>query len=269
MTPEVLCTRTGQVATVALNRPERRNALNDTLLAGLRRVITELAGDAGIRVIVLTGAGNSFSVGADLEHLADSPFSAGDQAEQTADLLANSRTSLLLRETDKVTIAAVDGPCAGAAMGLALAADLRLCTPRAVFKAAFVSAGMSGDFGLAWSLSNLLGDAAARALLLEDPRLTAADALARGLVARVLDEEDFPGAVARYAATLAALPALAVRGIKLNLADARLTFTAALQHEAPRHIASARSADALTAARRFATKTGRTHRSGSGPGKSG
>jgi 2-(1,2-epoxy-1,2-dihydrophenyl)acetyl-CoA isomerase len=128
---------------------------------------------------------------------------------------------------------------------------------------------MSGDFGLAWSLSNLLGDAAARALLLEDPRLTAADALARGLVTRVLDEEDFPGAVARYAATLAALPALAVRGIKLNLADARLTFTAALQHEAPRHIASARSADALTAARRFATKTGRTHRSGSGPGKSG
>jgi 2-(1,2-epoxy-1,2-dihydrophenyl)acetyl-CoA isomerase len=250
--PEVLCTRSDRVATVTLNRPDRRNALNDALLAGLRRVITELAADDDVRVIVLTGAGTSFSVGADLEHLADSPFSAGDQAEQTADLIENSRTSLLLRETEKVTIAAVDGPCAGAAMGLALAADLRICTPRAVFKTAFVSAGMSGDFGLAWSLSNLLGDAGARSLLLEDPRLSAADALARGLVTRVLKEDDFPGAVARYAATLAALPALAVRGIKLNLADARLPLAAALQHESVRHIESARSADALDAARRFA-----------------
>ena len=254
MTPEVLCTRIDRVATVTLNRPHRRNALNDALLAGLRRVITELADDTEVRVIVLTGAGNTFSVGADLERLADSPFSEGNEAEQTSDLLANSRTSLLLRETGKVTIAAIDGPCAGAAMGLALAADLRLCTPRAVFKTAFVSAGMSGDFGLAWSLSNLLGDAAARSLLLEDPRLTAADARARGLVTRVLDEEDFQDAVGRCAATLAGLAPLAVRGIKLNLADAGLNFATALQHESPRHIASARSADALNAARRFASR---------------
>lgn len=260
MTPEVLCDRNGPVATVTLNRPDRRNALSTELLKLLRLTIAELAGDPVVRVIVVTGAGGAFSVGADLDGLADTPFSLGDEQQQVEDLLADSRTSALLRAVDKITIAAIDGPCAGAGMGLALAADLRLCTPRAVFKTAFVSAGMSGDFGLAWSLANLIGDAAARSLLLEDPKLSAKEAQARGLVTRVVDEQDFAAEVARYAADLAQRPTLAVGGIKQNLADAALPFDAALERESVRHIASARSPDALAAARRFVS--GRTPKRG-------
>jgi 2-(1,2-epoxy-1,2-dihydrophenyl)acetyl-CoA isomerase len=255
VTSEVLCVRSDRVATVTLNRPERRNALNDALLSQLRTTLTNLADDREVRVIVLTGAGGAFSVGADLQDLAATPFSAGDPRKQTDDLLANSRTSALLRSADKVTIAAIEGPCAGAGMGLAMAADLRLCTPRSVLKTAFVSAGMSGDFGLAWSLKTLIGDGAARSLLIEDPKLSAADALALGLVTRVVEHEDFQGEVARYAARLALLPPLAVGGIKQNLADAGLPFETALERESVRHIESARSADALAAAQQFANRT--------------
>jgi 2-(1,2-epoxy-1,2-dihydrophenyl)acetyl-CoA isomerase len=252
--PDVLCTIDHGVATVTLNRPEQRNAFNDGLMTGLLETLERLAADESVCAVVLAGAGTAFSVGADLESLSSRPYSEGDERQQVADLLSNSRISLVLREMPKITIAAIDGACAGAGMGVAMAADLRICTSRAVFKAAFIGVGMSGDFGLAWSLSRLLGDATARQILLEDPRMDAAEALRRGLVTRVVDPADLETEVATLAAGMAGRPPLAVAGIKRNLADAALPFDAALAEESPRHIRCARSADALEAARAFMEK---------------
>ena len=252
--PELLVDRDGAVARVTLNRPDRRNALTAALLDDLVAALEDLAGDERTRVVVLTGAGGDLSVGADLADLADVPYAEGDQDAQVWALLRQSRASLLLREMPKVTLAGIDGACAGAGLGLAMAADLRLASSRAVLKAAFVTAGMSGDFGLGWSLSRAVGDATARRLLLDDPKIDAETALQLGLVSRVAPVEEYADTLAAWATRLAGLPPLAVAGIKANLADATLGFRDALAAESPRHVRCARSADALEAARAFVEK---------------
>lgn len=247
---EVLMESAAGVATITLNRPAQRNAMTPTLLAELLSACESVAGDDRVRAVVLTGAGGSFCVGADLAELSKRPFAEGDEAQQIADLIETSRISLLLREMPKVTVAAIDGACAGAGMGLAMAADLRVCTPKAVFRCAFAGAGMSGDFGLVWSLGNLLGDAMARRLLLTDPKIRADEALKLNLVGEIGSSER----AAQLAGEMAQRAPLAVAGIKQNLADSRLGFADALHRESPRHIRCARSEDALEAARAFMEK---------------
>lgn len=249
--PELLLDVADAVGRVTLNRPEQRNALSAALLDDLVDALTALAADDTVRVVVLTGAGGDFSVGADMASLASVPYADGDETQQVEALLRHSRASLLLREMPKVTIAGIEGACAGAGLGLAMAADLRLASSGALLKAAFVNAGMSGDFGLAWSLSRILGDADARRLLLEDPKMDAATAADLGLVTRTASAEEYADTLQAWAARLASLPPLAVAGIKANLADAGLGFAHALARESPRHIRCARSADALEAARAF------------------
>lgn len=210
-----------------------------------------MAENTSVRVVVLSGAGGPLSVGADLDQFTEAPLAKRDEDEQVAHLIKTSRASLLLREMPQVTLAGIDGACAGAGMGLAMAADLRMITPRAIFKTAFVHAGMSGDFGLAWTLSNLVGDGVARRLLLEDPRIDATLAMELGLATRLTDESSFAADLAQWADGFAGLPPFAVAGIKQNLADAGLPFSEALIAESPLHIRCARSDDAQEAAQAF------------------
>ncbi|OUZ07652.1 hypothetical protein BHE97_16270 [Aeromicrobium sp. PE09-221] len=236
---------------VTLNRPERRNALSTPLLDQLHQTLEEQSRRPDVRLVVVQGAGGHFSVGADLEELAGVPFANGDRDVQIERLLRHSTSSQLLREMPKITVAAVDGACAGAGMGLAMAADFRVISDRAVFKSAFVSAGMSGDFGLAWTLSRLLGDGPARSILLEDPRIEAERAMKLGIASVLVPSAGFATELTRFCQVKAALPSMAVAGIKANLADAIVPFGEALAAESPRHIDGARSDEAAAAARAF------------------
>ena len=146
------------VVVVTLNRPDRYNAMTNTMFAELERMALDLGAEDDCRVLVLTGAGRSFCAGYDLaeaEHLSSlGAIGMLNQQERAA------RALLAVRSTRMPVIAAVNGPAAGGGLAPALQADIRLGSPEAKFNAAFVRIGLSaGDLGTSWLLTRLVGPA--------------------------------------------------------------------------------------------------------------
>jgi len=247
----VLVTRASGVATVLLNRPQQLNSMNGDLLEGLLAAVEDVMADDEIHVIVLTGAGRGFCAGGDLQGMIDveGPRSVDDEVTSLRRFAA---VSSMLRSCPATTIAAVNGPCAGAGLSIAAATDLRIASDRAVFRTAFLSAGLSGDFGGTWLLNDLLGSSRARALLLLNEKIDALTALQIGLVSRVVPEAQLMQEVGDVARSLAASPPLARADIKANLNDAAtLTFEEALVAESVRHVRNGHSKDAREAGLAF------------------
>ena len=242
------------VATITLNRPERLNAMNEALIDDVLTHLETAASDDRVRVVVITGAGRGFCAGGDLSGVAGLDV-LGPIESKISNLRRQHRTVELLREMPKVTIAAINGPCAGAGLSWACAADLRIASRSAIFRTSFLSAGMTGDFGGTWTLSNLIGAARARELYLLNEKIGAERAGELGLVNLVVDDDALTARVAEIAGNLAAAAPMAVRGIKANLNDAaRMDFSAALDAEAERHMRAAWSEDCAEAARAFIDK---------------
>ncbi|TFV88889.1 enoyl-CoA hydratase-related protein [Blastococcus sp. CT_GayMR16] len=228
--------RDGAVATVTFNRPDRLNAMTGESFDLLRAELEVLAADDAVRAVVLTGAGRGFCAGGDLSTLAGSN-EPGDAADLEATMARLTRNATLLREMPKPTIAAINGPCAGAGLSLACACDLRYAAEGAVFKSAFLSAGVPGDYGGTWTLPRVVGPAMARQLYLADERIDAATALRIGLVGAVVPAEALLPAVAVLAERLAAAPAHVVRAMKANFNDADdLDLPAHLVRESARFV---------------------------------
>jgi 2-(1,2-epoxy-1,2-dihydrophenyl)acetyl-CoA isomerase len=186
--PAVLVEVVDAVATVTLNRPERRNSFVPELGEAMTSVLTALRADPAVRVVVLTGAGGSFSVGGDLAAGLGPMLGPPPLQDQYSRLRGHTAVSELLRDLPQVTIAAVNGACAGAGLSFALCCDLRVAASSAKFATAFLGAGVSGDFGGIWLATRLLGAARANELFLLGERIDAAEALRLGLVTRVLPD---------------------------------------------------------------------------------
>jgi 2-(1,2-epoxy-1,2-dihydrophenyl)acetyl-CoA isomerase len=161
----------------------------------------------------------------------------------------------ILRAMPQPVIAAVNGPCAGAGMSLACAADLRIAAADAVFTTAFVGVGQTGDYGLAWTLPRLVGAGRARELFLTGRRVDADEALYLGLVEEVCVPDALAGRAAALAAGIAARAPLTVAAIKASLVDAEaLDLGPFLDREAERYEANARTEDATEAAVAYVEK---------------
>jgi 2-(1,2-epoxy-1,2-dihydrophenyl)acetyl-CoA isomerase len=241
------------IAWLTLRNEGRRNALSVDLLDDLDRELNGLETDTGIRVVVITGHGSAFSVGADLAAPPERRTLRGDSV--SADLARLRRVGRIaerLYRLPQVTVAAVNGACAGAGLSLALACDLRIAAEPAVFNTAFLSAGMSGDLGGIWFATRVLGPAKARELFLLPGRLPARDAQAAGLVTRVTTGESFAAELAALSAKLTAGAPRAVRAMKDNLRDAdRMPLADYLDVESERMVATFHTDDAREAARAF------------------
>ncbi len=175
------------VAVVTLNRPDRLNALTDTMFGALRKAADEIGADPDVRAVVLTGAGRGFCAGLDLEEAARLP-SLGPVAFLHVQERWASACAAIARLPQPV-VAAVNGPAAGAGMSLACLADIRLAAPTAKFNAAFVRIGLSGgDCGISWSLPRIVGLGVASELLYTGRFVEAAEAERIGLVNRVGDD---------------------------------------------------------------------------------
>ena len=148
--------------TLTLNRPERRNALDPTILQALVEATRRAATSPAVNAVMLTGAGGTFCVGGDVKAMAARGNEAMLTDDRIADLRERMEAARLLHEMRKPTIAAIEGAAAGAGLSLALACDLRLANRSAKLTTAFVKVALSGDFGGTYFLTKLLGSAKAR-----------------------------------------------------------------------------------------------------------
>jgi enoyl-CoA hydratase/carnithine racemase len=196
-----------EIGTLTLDRPDSLNAMSPELIFELTVAAGWLADQAPLRALIVTGAGErAFSSGGDVN------WFKGGLDDPDIDLAANVRRGAEVlhqaivdfRRIPCPVIAAVNGPAAGAGFSLALMCDIRIASDRAFFVVAYGRIGASPDGGMTYFLPRVVGPAAACELMLEDPNLTAADALARGLVSQVVDHDELLSVAGAKAAELAA-----------------------------------------------------------------
>jgi len=252
--PDLIETIEDGVATLTFNRPERMNALSTPIMEGLLHGLPRLAGDPGVRVIVLTGAGRAFCAGGDVKSMAE----GGEErsaAEATARLRSRMEVSRILHELPKPTIAMINGPAAGAGLAFALACDLRIASASARLVTAFVKVGFSGDFGGSFFLTRLAGTAKARELYFTGRPVDAQEALSLGLVNRVVPDDQLADATMELARSLAQGPQVALSLMKRNLNCAESSGLAELLDlEAANQVLTGRTEDHREAAKAFVEK---------------
>lgn len=211
--PIILVERRGAIAVITLNRPERRNAITVELCREMYRVTQEVAA-SDARVVILRGAGSDFCVGADIT-------AGGGGSPPTAEQLGRiHHAATLLHTMPQVTIAAIDGGCAGAGLGWATACDFRFAVPEARFNTAFLTVGVSTDMGPPWFLNRIVGGARAREMLFFPEKLTGEQALRIDLVTRLFPRETLHAEVLALAEQLCAREPFALRMMKANVLSA-------------------------------------------------
>lgn len=205
----------GSVATVALARPERLNAINAATHPELRDALDKVEADRNVRCLVLTGDGRAFCSGQDLteRNIADSgKLDLGASLDKNYNPLVRRLASFPVP-----TIAAVNGPAAGAGANIALACDIMLMARSAYLQQAFARIGLVPDAGGTWFLPRLVGLKRALAMCLFADRIPAEDCERMGIAWKIFDDDIFAGEVAKHAAILAAGPTLAYRLAKRAL----------------------------------------------------
>jgi 2-(1,2-epoxy-1,2-dihydrophenyl)acetyl-CoA isomerase len=223
-TDELLATLDRGVLTVTLNRPGARNAYSAALLDALGAVLAVAEDEERVRVVVLTGSGDSFCAGGDVKVMArgESLFGPMDDvdARRARHAAVQRATTVRLAQFGKPTVALVNGPAVGAGLALALACDLRWAAESAVLRTGFTRAGLAGDFGCTWLLTQLVGPAGAKELLFSSAALSAQAARDRGLVNDVVPDDELRSRGAALARTLADISPLALRAVKDNVTRA-------------------------------------------------
>lgn len=211
MDDSVLAARRGGVLVLTLNRPERLNAMTAPMTAALSAALAAAEADAGVRAVLLHGAGRGFCAGQDLAEVTPGQ-DLGDTLERRFNPLIRA-----LRASPLPVVCAVHGVAAGAGANLALACDVVLAARSARFIQSFVRIGLVPDAGGTHVLPRLAGDARARGMALLGEPASGAQAEAWGLVWRAVPDDDLLAEAERVAAQLAAQPAQAVALIKRAL----------------------------------------------------
>jgi enoyl-CoA hydratase len=206
-----------EVLMLRLERPERLNALTWPMVDELHAATTAIGKDPAARVVVLTGAGRGFCSGLDIQEN-DSLGADDDVLTVYARQEAVAGLTPALRAMPQPVIAAVNGPAAGGGLALALAADVRICTPAARFAVGFVRLGISGcDIGVSYMLPRLVGLGIAAEMMLTGRVVETEEALRTGLVNRVVEAEDLIGEALKSAEEIARNSPFGVRMTKQGL----------------------------------------------------
>lgn len=202
----LLVSQENAVLTLTLNRP-KVNAFDLPLVEELLDALKRAERDSAIRCIVLTGAGGYFSAGQDITALdtTQGPISFRYHLERTY-----NRVVMSMCQLEKLIVGAINGPAAGAGLGIALATDLRLAAERARFVFGFTGIGLTADSGVSLFLPMLIGPARAMEMACTNEPLTAEQALRLGLVNRVVPDADLGPTAAEVAARLSSGPTKAL-----------------------------------------------------------
>jgi 2-(1,2-epoxy-1,2-dihydrophenyl)acetyl-CoA isomerase len=232
------------IVTITLNRPEKLNAFAGTMREDLLRALRDAEADDDCRVMVLTGAGRAFCAGGDVERMAG--LRREGDVESFCKLLdAGASVVAQIASISRPVIAAINGVAAGAGCNLALACDYRLASSEAKLGETFVRIGLHPDWGGTWLLPRLIGPGRAMELLMTGRMIDAGEALAIGMVDRVVAPADLTSECTRLAREIADGPPIAIRGIKRALqASESNDLAAQLTLEAAHQTRAFRSSDA-------------------------
>ncbi|MDB5425403.1 MAG: naphthoate synthase [Phenylobacterium sp.] len=236
MSETVLLETVDGVGVVTLNRPDRLNAFNGEIMEALLETLQAAASDPAVGCVVVTGAGRGFCAGGDTkdggQRRAEGAPPPPPELVRGAGLRRNAEASRLLREMPKPTIAMVNGPVAGAGIGVAGSCDLRFAAASATFLSAYANIGAAGDYGATYVWPKILGAAKAREIFLLGEKFDAERALAFGLYTRVYADEALREETLKIAKRLAAGPRSAWGYMKANLnASEDETFARHLDRE--------------------------------------
>jgi enoyl-CoA hydratase len=216
-----LVDRDDKIVVVTLNRPEKRNPINEEMLSEFEQIVMSLRDDASSRAVILTGTGNSFCAGADLSMVKG----VTDPAErQRLFALARNRRARLIGRTfplfenlEQVSIAAINGYAIGGGWGLALSCDFRLAVPGAQFWLPEVDLGVPLGIGTTSRLVSMVGIARAKEIIITGDRYTAEDLHSWGMINRLVAPETLIMAALDLAKRLIAKNPRAVAGSKLSV----------------------------------------------------
>ena len=204
------------IGTLTLNRPDAFNAMSPEMIGEFTVIFAWLADRAPLRALIVTGAGKAFSAGGDVtwfrKGLEDEDVDLPSEIRRGAEVL--HQAIIDFRRIPYPVIAAVNGPAAGAGFSLALACDIRIASSSAFFAPAYGRIGASPDGGMTYFLPRVVGPSRALEILIEDPNMSAEDALAEHLVSEVVAPEELSEAARAKAAKLGAMSPHYVRMAK-------------------------------------------------------
>ncbi|BBY41626.1 putative enoyl-CoA hydratase/isomerase [Mycobacterium mantenii] len=224
------------VAVLRLNRPQRLNAINETMQTELRYTLGDLAANPTVHAVVLTGAGRGFCAGIDMHDFGPSMLDAGAPA---LDRMRFQERMAALAEAvhalPQPVIAAVNGPCVGAGLALCLAADIRICSTAASFGNAAILLGLSGaEMGMSYHLPRIVGTSVAADWMLTGRNVSAGEADRRGLVSEVIEPDRLTGRAVELASLIASHAPLGAqltkRALQVNTDAASLASAMELEN---------------------------------------
>jgi enoyl-CoA hydratase/carnithine racemase len=201
------------ITTIALNRPEKLNALAGHMRRDLAEALEMAGSDRSVRVVVVTGAGRSFCAGGDVRAMAE--LIEQNDTEEFSRLLGSARRVIsAIRQMSKPVVASINGPASGAGFNLALACDLRIASSNATFSQSFAKVGLHPDWGGTYFLPRLVTPNKACELFFLGDTLTAADALGLGILNFVVEPTELEAETRKLAERLRAAPAISVAAAK-------------------------------------------------------
>jgi enoyl-CoA hydratase/carnithine racemase len=220
MSDNVQVTRDGVIATVTLNRPDRRNSLSDAMLTDLSAAFSALRDDAESRVVIVTGAPPVFSAGADAPHArakTDEERRQLFQSRKSQFRRLFERANTLLENLEQATICMINGHAVGGGWGLTLACDFRLAAEEAQLWIPEVDLGVPLGVASTTRFVRLVGPARAKEIIMSCRRYTAAEAQALGLVHQVVPGAELGKAATAFANMLAVKPFRAMAEMKARI----------------------------------------------------
>jgi 2-(1,2-epoxy-1,2-dihydrophenyl)acetyl-CoA isomerase len=264
--PDVVCEMTGAgVMLVTLNRPENMNTLGGSILEDFGAAMAEASHNPAVRAVAVTGAGRAFCAGADLAagQRARAAVSDRDEPAPPRNHLTAVHNMDVLHGNwagaayacPKPTVGLINGPAAGAGFGMSLALDFRIAAQSAIFVSAFARIALSGDNGITYALSRIVGRSKALEILMLSPRITADEALELGLVRAVVPDDKLMETGMELAEKLAAGPTTIFALMKGNLAFAETSsYEESLEREGTGIAISQSTADYGSAVTAFLEK---------------
>ncbi|MFO7784630.1 MAG: enoyl-CoA hydratase/isomerase family protein [Thermodesulfobacteriota bacterium] len=210
--PHILYDTDGHIAKIILNRPEAKNAFSPEMITLWREALEKSQADQSIRVVVITGKGDTFCSGGDIRDMAEGKLRSWGMKNFLWEGV--HRIALTLEDTDKPVIAAINGVAMGAGLDMAIMCDLIICSDKAKMAESYIMMGVAPGDGGAYFLPRRVGTARALELLLTGKVIGAKEAFEMGLVNRVVSHERLMEETISFAKEIAMKPPLATRMIK-------------------------------------------------------